>query len=245
LLHFGFPEFISLSNGTLVHREEALLICLYRFRYPSRESDVGLMFNRDQSQISRIFNWCVDYFVDNWGYLLTDNFTFWYTNGYLACAIKEKLETLPNGKAVVFPEPDAIGGFKVFAFIDNTLNATCRPGGPIGDGPDAPRQPNAMQEAHYTGWKKMHGLKWQTVEMPNGMTLNMYGGISVRHNDYTTLNDSMINQKLEIMQLGDDMQFCVYGDSIYPNIGHIKSKHVSRFRALTDREVAENRAIVA
>jgi hypothetical protein len=57
---------------------------------------------------------------------------------------------------------------RIFGFIDNTLNSTCRPGGgPACDGENAPRNDPDIQRAYYTGWKKMHGQKFQTVDLPN------------------------------------------------------------------------------
>ena len=77
------------------------------------------------------------------------------------------------------------GGFAVFAFIDNTMNATCRPGGgPARDGSNAPRN-DPKHPVHMVQWlEKIHGLKWQTVDMPNGMNFYVYGPLS-RRNDLT------------------------------------------------------------
>jgi hypothetical protein len=44
--------------------------------------------------------------------------------------------------------------FAIFGFIDNTMNATCRPGGgPTRDGTRAPRNDPLIQRAWYNGWK--------------------------------------------------------------------------------------------
>ena len=57
------------------------------------------------------------------------------------------------------------GTFKVTAFIDDNVSRTCRPGGgPMEEGPDAPRYDNEIQAAFYNGWKKYHGIKWQCIE---------------------------------------------------------------------------------
>ena len=60
-----------------------------------------------------------------------------------------------------FPAAGMDGGFAMCTFIDNTMNATCRPGGGP-DGRNAPRNDPLIQRAWYNGWKKLHGLKWQT-----------------------------------------------------------------------------------
>jgi hypothetical protein len=66
---------------------------------------------------------------------------------------------------VHFPE----GAFRVAAFHDCTVIASCRPGGgPVGPGVDAERVDNFIQMAFYSGWKKHHGFKYLTLEAPNG-----------------------------------------------------------------------------
>ena len=69
---------------------------------------------------------------DHWEFLLTDNVKFWKPyRASCAEAIRRKCAE----KGVQFPR-----GFQVFVFIDNTMNATCRPGGrPSRDGTHAPR----------------------------------------------------------------------------------------------------------
>jgi hypothetical protein len=73
------------------------------------------------------------------------------------------------------------------------MNATCRPGGgPTRDGTDAPRNDSEIQRAWYNGWKKLHGLKWQTIDLPNRMNFKVDGPFSVRENDLNALHDSEI-----------------------------------------------------
>ena len=111
---------------------------------------------------------------------------------------------------------DSIGGFNIFGFIDNTMNAICRPGGgPTRDGDNAPRNNPLIQRAFYNGWKKVHGLKYQTVDLPNGMNFHVYGPVSLRHNDNYTLVASNINDKIANLFMNDELLFMIYGDSAY------------------------------
>ena len=51
------------------------------------------------------------------------------------------------------------GGFNIFGFIDNTMNAMCRPGDSLTrDGDNAPRNNPLIQRAFYNGWKKFMDL---------------------------------------------------------------------------------------
>jgi hypothetical protein len=135
-----------------------------------------------------------------------------------------KFATLPNhGYRQYFPDAEDANGFDVFAFIDNTITSTCRPGGgPRSGGEQAPRYPQLVQQAFYTGWKKLHGLKWQTVDLPNGMNYEVWGAASVRHNDNYTLGESGILAKMAHDQRGWPKAMKILGDSAYTNGAHIR-----------------------
>ena len=93
--------------------------------------------------------------IVNWGYLLLNNLEFRLPY-FPACAeaMRVKLATLPNiSNRQEWPSAyDPAGGFCVFSIIDNTLNATCRPGGgPRTGGEQAPRVDRLIQQAWWTG----------------------------------------------------------------------------------------------
>jgi hypothetical protein len=139
--------------------------------------------------------------------------TFWKRH-LSACAhsIQQKLATL----GCLFPEVDEPGGFNVFGFIDNTMNATCRPGGgPMRDGVNAPRNDPLIQRAFYNGWKKLHGIKWQTIDLPNGMNFHCYGPSSLRHNDLWQFRESDINTKLLNLQVSYYLFFIIINNIRY------------------------------
>ena len=78
--------------------------------------------------------------TDNWGYLITNNFDYWIPHLYKSCeAIRHKLEVLPHANWRQFhPRHDEPNGFLIFAFIDNTMFAFCRPGGNTSEGESSP-----------------------------------------------------------------------------------------------------------
>jgi hypothetical protein len=142
-------------------------------------------------------------------------------------------------KGIIFPN-----SFRVFGFIDNTMNATCRPGGgPMRDGTEAPRNDPLIQRAWYNGWKKLHGMKWQTVDLPNGMNFHVWGPISIRHPDIISLRESHINDLLQGLQLGEDVQYVIYGDSAYIYVpdSHVLARHNNDPN--TPIEIMENRVL--
>jgi hypothetical protein len=195
------------------------------------------VFGMTYIQASSVFQLFLRFMVDNWGYLLTNNVTFWLPYlPMMAAALRNKLAE----KGVEFPH----GSFCVFGFIDNTMNSTCRPGGgPARDGTNAPRNDPLIQRAFYNGWKKLHSLKWQTVDLPNGMNFHAWGPCSGRHNDQESLEFSRLNEILVDMQLGQLLQWKIYGDSAYIHVpdSHILCRHTNEPN--TARQVAENKAM--
>jgi hypothetical protein len=124
------------------------------------------------------------------------------------------------------------------------MNATCRPGGgPARDGKNAPRNDPLIQQAWYNGWKKIHGLKWQTIDLPNGMNFHVYDPISVRRNDLTPARWLRFNAKLDQLQANDEYKYVVYGDSAYLLVSYdfIKARHNNVIN--TPHQVLENGAL--
>jgi hypothetical protein len=132
-------------------------------------------------------------------------------------------------------------GFNIFAFIDNTMNASCRPGGgPTSDGTGAPRNDPHIQMAWYNGWEKLHGMKWQTVDLPNGMNFHVWAPFSVRHPDLYSYRHSDINRLVADMLVGQLKQYRIYGDSAYVVLtrSHLRARH--DYEHNTPREDLEN-----
>jgi len=121
------------------------------FGWPSYKVNLG---------VKLFFSW----FVNNWSYLVYDNMNFWVNSmPMFANKIRQKLCSIDCD----FSEES---GFKVFGFIDNTVYATQTPGGgPTAAGPDSPRYHPLIQQSFYNGWKGIHGIKWQTMSLPNGI----------------------------------------------------------------------------
>jgi hypothetical protein len=207
--------------------QEVVLISLARLAYPLRWGDLRALFpNRCRFSMQRAFYWFLDFMIQNWGYLILNNMDWWVLRGSLAQsaeAIRVKLATLPTlNYRQDWPSAfNPAGGFCASCFIDNTLIATCRPGGGGGDGVQAPRVPKDVQQAWWTGWKKLHGIKWQTVMLANGMDLHVYGPGSVRHNDNWMLTQSDIVAKFVTAQVGKAMQYKIFGDSAYSDGPHM------------------------
>ena len=86
--------------------------------------------------------------------------------------------------------------------------------------------------------KKHHGYKYQSVEPPNGMCIDMFGPKSFRQSDIRLLQWSRLKSRLAEAQRGNNMQYCSYGDGIFPINSHTICKHVDD---TTNDERYENR----
>ena len=182
LVAFQMPTHLRDNYGHKFYIEELLLIVLFYLHYPQSSTDLsfkeifGWPYWRVNIGVKLFFKWM----VNNWAYLIYDNIKFWIP--YLPlCAesIKNKLISI----GCPFDDEENIY-FNVALFIDNVIWATCRPGGgPVNDGVNSPRNHPLIQQSFYSGWKMIHGLKWQTIGMPNGMMFHSWGPVSCRHND--------------------------------------------------------------
>ena len=95
----------------------------------------------------------------------------------------------------------------------------------------------------YSGWKKIHGLKYQTVDLPNGMNAHVYGPLSCRRNDLLCLGRSNLNEKLHELRRYRLIQYKVYGDSAYIplTLSHVRARHSNAVN--TPRERLENESM--
>ena len=83
------------------------------------------------------------------------------------------------------------------------------------------------------GWLRKHVIKFQTIEFQDGISGPAYGPSSGRHNDLWSLRESEIFSALDLVQrkpetadgIPDLEQYMLYGDGIYDNDLHLKSKH--------------------
>jgi hypothetical protein len=81
------------------------------------------------------------------------------------------------------------------------------------------------QETLYSGGLHTHGFKHLTIDAPDGFTIATYGPLSTRRNDSDPLRKSGANNKFAALQVGIPQQYVMYGDGIYPNMSHVRSRH--------------------
>jgi hypothetical protein len=232
---FRIPVSFTTTNRCSFTGEEVFLFSLWRFSDENILEDMAQhVFGREFTQWSRAFNKFVEHVFTTCIDILFNSLAFWVPFFPLfAEKIRQKLAD--NG---CFFAP---GTFNVMGFIDDTIREFCRPGGgPAYDGPGAPRFDPLLQQAFYNGWKKIHGLKWETLCFPNGLAGFMWGPCSARHNDLYSLLHSNLNDILLNIQAGNPLQYVMYGDAIFPVLSHLRRRH---HPADTPRKVLENQTM--
>jgi hypothetical protein len=94
-----------------------------------------------------------------------------------------------------------------FGFLDATLRPTCRP--------------KFGQRSIFSGHKRLHGLKFEMVSLPNGMIAWLSGPFDGRRHDSFILTVSGLLPVLQQLvthaaALNNNANFCVYADAAYP-----------------------------
>ena len=208
---FILPDILKSSSGHVYYTETMLLVTLYRFHRPTTLNDMCFshVFGFDYNDVGKIVNTFVRYLIPRWSYLVEDNRDYW--TPYLS-KFSEDIRQKLSSMGCEFVE----GTFRVFGFIDNTIISTTRPGGGAKHpGPGSRRHSKIIQQSFYNGWKKSHGIKYQTVDLPNGMHYQVWGPVSCRHNDNYCLYHSEILRQIEESQNNQLKKYVIYGDSAY------------------------------
>jgi DDE superfamily endonuclease len=95
----------------------------------------------------------------------------------------------------------------VWGFIDGTLRRTCRP--------------TYFQQVAYSGHKRCHGIKFQSVVVPDGLIALLYGPIEGRRHDCFMLSESGLLQELRNTMPEGSPIFALYGDAAYPQSAYL------------------------
>ncbi|KAK3260083.1 hypothetical protein CYMTET_30946 [Cymbomonas tetramitiformis] len=195
---FNVPAVMKTSQGHKFTGEEGLLIMLNRLAYPSRLSDLAPKFKRRPERLSELFRAMTDWLVNTYGHLLED-IKIW--GPYM----KPWSQALDNAEC---PIPG------IWAFIDGTLRPLCRPG--------------IFQGVLYSGHKRVHGIKFQSVEAPCGLIVHLFGPIAGHRHDSFMLRESRLLEQLEEYFSDKDVIFLIYGDPAYP----ISDFIITRFKGV-------------
>jgi hypothetical protein len=179
------PDYICTSENDVCESVEGLALLLRRMAYPCRWCDLKTIFGRSEAWLSRVFHHMLDLVYDRFGTLVE----------FSAEKLVRLEDDLPHFANAIAkngsPIPNCIG------FIDGTSFETCRPS--IG------------QQSIFSGHKRVHGLHFLSIMLPNGIIGCMLGPYEGRHTDaYLSKETNIVN----IMKAAfPDAEYCLYGDA--------------------------------
>ncbi len=175
----GLPEKVVGYNNTTASGLEALCILLRRLAYPNRLTDsISPIFGRAK-ELSIIFNATLTHIHDHFGHLLTTLNQDWLSPQHLA-----QYARVVNDK----------GGPSIncWGFIEGTERPICRP--------------SIYQRECFSGHKRVHCLKFQSVQVPNGLIAHMFPLLEGRRHDAAMLAESgLLPQKIQWMTMATHM----------------------------------------
>lgn len=185
---FRIPETVMLANRCQFTGLEILLFSLHRYSTAMRMEDAAnLIFGRDNTQWSRAFSWFNNHMITNFAKLLISNFDYWIPH-LSYCA--RMTRNCGSQHMELWPSVQAPSEFVRSSTV--MYQKMTRPGGG-GPMPGQPRFDLLLQEAFYNGWKHHHGIKWQLVELPVGMCMDLFGPKSFKRHDIQVYRDSKLH----------------------------------------------------
>ena len=144
------PNYFTCQQGTICDGIEGLCIAFRRFAYSCRLIDLIPRFGRPVPELSMISSLVVDTIYQEHNHRITQWNDTLLNPALLetyARAIQQNVSPLHN----------------CFGFIEGTVRPICRP--------------DKKQRIVYNGHKRVNGLKYQSVALPNGMIANKYGPV--------------------------------------------------------------------
>lgn len=194
------PAVMTAPNRTTWSGLEGLCLTLRRLSYPSRRCDLEQLFGRGVAEASIIFNSTLDHMYQEWNRLFIDLNE--HTGSWLS---PQRMEECCRAVHDMGSPLD-----NIFGFIDGTARPICRP--------------KTHQRLWYSGHKRRHVMKFQSVMSPAGIILHLFGPVEGRRHDASMLDTSGLLPQLDQLNrpahLGGG-PYAVYGDPAYPLRTHL------------------------
>jgi hypothetical protein len=188
---------IRCLNRYVCHYETGLLIILYCLSRPRRlRPDMEQFFGMRLTHLSSVIATFMTAMHDIAVPYFTNPFVWHERMPYYAALVQTKSNNACSN---------------VWGFIDGTLRKTCRP--------------SLFQKLAYSGHKRSHGIKFQSVVAPDGFIVDLFGPIPGSRHDSFMLGQSELLHKLrELMPEGSPL-YSLYGDPAYPQSAYIFGAH--------------------
>lgn len=213
-------EEIVLPNRARYSAETCMLVGLYYMHRPVTQDQVADFIGITcQPNVSRLISFFLDHMISHFQHLIAldpdDSLRMWapYVDMFKRRLRMYHVEGVDSRRY-----NDVIG------FVDGKLHRIARPmqrAEHTAIGVDT-------QRTVYSGYKKVHAVKFQAVVVPNGLIVQLCGGFRGRVADSTMMRRSGLNEMLQGLSDAADQPCHVYGDSAYPILSHIMKAHGTR-----------------
>jgi hypothetical protein len=214
----NLPEVWITKNGLRTSSLEALAILCRRLSYPNRWCDLVTLFGRSEGDLCHIFMEILDY--------LYKRFNDPLLRGIDWNRVGTSLQSF--GLAIACKGAPLSS---VFGFIDGTTRAICRP--------------TSFQRSCYSGHKRYHALKFQSIVSPDGIILHLFGPIEGRRHDCFLLRESKLDS---VFADPRSVGYHIYGDPAYPIRGYMlsgyKGSNLSEAQKLFNSQMSKVRESV-
>jgi hypothetical protein len=183
----GNKEKIICSNRYSVAYETGLCILLYRLSTPSLfQSDMERIFCSRKSRLAAI--------VKTFSSAMHRYCLPYFANPVIFS------HRFPLYARLIHRKSNGAAS-NIWGFIDGTLRRTSRP--------------SRFQRLHYSGHKRSHGIKFQSVVTPDGLIACLFGPVpGSRHDAFIIGESGLLDQLEELMPPGNPV-YTLYGDSAY------------------------------
>ena len=189
----GTQQSIKVSNGYRAPYETGLLAVLFQLARPHRLwPDMEKFFGMRKSHLSSLISTMVDALYNVSLPYLSNAAIHQQRIPYYADRVSNKCGNLVTN---------------VWGFIDGTLQKICRP--------------VLLQKHMYSGHKRVHGIKFQSVVTPDGLIALLFGPINGnRHDSYMLRESGLLPQLHQLMPL-NGVFYSLYGDPAYPQSAYL------------------------
>lgn len=188
-IYLGIPENVFTETNNRVNGTTALCILLKRLAYPNRLRDLSPLFGMSAQSLSQIIKTTINIIIEHRGELLINlNNLQWLDRERLQSysqSVQEKGGAMRN----------------CWGFIDGTARQICRP--------------SINQEDYYSGHKRYHCVKYQSVLCPDGMIVSLKGAYPGRRHDAGIFRESGLYRELEEKAVYGAEKYALYGDQAY------------------------------
>ncbi|XP_074033773.1 uncharacterized protein [Leptinotarsa decemlineata] len=165
------PDVIRTQTRDSVPGVMGLCILLRRLAYPGRLKDLQLLFGLSPQSLSQIINHMQNLIANNFMHLLDDLRNLPWLN----------LQRMHMYADAIHGRGAAISN--CWGFIDGTARPICRP--------------SINQEEYYSGHKRFHCVKYQSVICPDGMITSLKGAYVGRRHDAGIFRESNLYAELQ------------------------------------------------